>query len=116
MELENIFIIAFNTKQKMLNKNAIRLFYAFLFLLSTVAPSISTMIGHHDDTVCVVDLMDLESKEKDPVKDKENKILDFNNSGLSLIDFKSLQLEEYCLHNYATPHLNLSSPPPEQYI
>ncbi len=100
----------------MLNKNAISVFFALFFLFSVISPSISMLIGFDDDVICFVDMNELEGKEKEPTNDKENKILDLSNSSLTLIDFKSLTLAEYFFNKYATPHLNLVSPPPEVII
>lgn len=103
-------------KQKMLNKNAISTFFALLFLFSVLAPSMSQLLGYDDDIVCIVDVSELESKEKKPINDKENKIINLLNSNLNLIDSKSLLLEEYYFNTYTTPNLNLISPPPEYLL
>ena len=97
----------------MLNRKAVSLLVTLFFFVSVVSPSISILIGNGDERVCIIDSKDLESKEKEPTNDKENKIIDAFSASVSLIDYKSLVLGEYYLHSYAMPHLNLVSPPPE---
>ena len=83
------------------------------FLVSIVSPTISMLVGNGDERVCIIDSNDLESKEKEPTSDKENKIIDSFAEQFSFIDYKSLVLGEYYLQSYAIPPLNLVSPPPE---
>ncbi len=106
-------IFAFIKKQKMLNRKTVSLLVTLFFFVSIVSPTISMIIGNGDERVCIIDSSDLESKEKEPTKDKENKIIDASATHLSLIDYKSLVLGEYYLHSYTMPPLNLVSPPPE---
>ena len=97
----------------MLNRKTVSLLVTLFFFVSIVSPTISMLVGNGDERVCIIDSNDLESKEKEPTKDKENKIIDAFATQLSLIDYKSLTLGEYYLHRYTMPHLNLVSPPPE---
>ncbi len=97
----------------MLNKNAISVFLALCLLLSVITPTIAMLLGHDEDLISMVELNELESNEKEPTTDKENKIIDRLGSNLNLLDLKSFLLEEYYCKNYATPYLNIVSPPPE---
>ena len=97
----------------MLNRKSVSLLVTMFFFVSVVSPSISILIGNGDERVCIIDSKDLESKEKEPTNDKENKIIDPYTAQLSLIDYKSLILGDYYMHSYAMPALNLISPPPE---
>ena len=97
----------------MLNRKTVSLLVTLFFFVSVVGPTISILFGNGEEPVCIIDAKDLESKEKEPTKDKENKIIDVFAAQLSLIDYKSLVLGEYYLHSYSMPTLNLVSPPPE---
>lgn len=97
----------------MLSRKTVSILVALFFSVSIVAPSLAILVGHNDNLICIIDAKDLESQEKEPLNDKENKILNAFGSELSLLDYKSLILGEYCLHNYSTPHLILFLPPPE---
>ena len=97
----------------MLNRKTVSLFVTLFFFVSVVSPTISILFGNGEEPVCIIDSKDLESKEKEPTNDKENKIIDAFAAQLSLIDYKSLVLGEYYLHSYARPTINLVSPPPE---
>lgn len=97
-------------------RKVIALFLLSIFISHAFLPTIISLVDKDIDITFLMDINEEESKEKEPSNDSEIKILDFNNTNLALNDLKLVDLEGYHFKSYATPHLNLISPPPEYYI
>jgi len=92
------------------------LFLLSIFISHAVLPAIISLVDKDVDIAFLMDINEEESKEQESSKDTEIKILDLNNANLAFNDDKLGALEGYYFKNYATPHLNLISPPPEYHI
>lgn len=99
-----------------MSRNIISICFSVIFLVFLTAPTIITMV---DDSIDVsFFFVSSEEEEKGGKKDKDVEVLVFD-LNVSEADFASNKTEnnlEYYFKNYAKPHLNLISPPPQLHI
>lgn len=91
-----------------MNKNTIALFFSILFVALISAPSIISAI---DDTVDISILYNITEEENESIK----LTLPNSDSNHSKTTVRNNALKHlgYRFKKYATPHLNLTLPPPE---
>ncbi len=99
-------------------KSAVAIFFTVLFMVVNSAPSIIIAIDDSVDISIFSDFPKNEEEKKDIESEKTLEVFFVENSNEteSLPLFKDLEDTKYRFKNYPKPHLNLISPPPEQYI
>ena len=99
-----------------MSRSLVSICLSVIFLVFLVAPTVITMV---DDSVDVsMFYAASEEEEKGSEKDKEVEVLFFelHNNELDFASSIRIVSPNYFFKKYSKPHLNLISPPPEQYI
>ncbi|MBP0904736.1 hypothetical protein J8H85_12920 [Mariniflexile gromovii] len=95
-------------------KNTIAVFFTIIFMALIVAPTVIVALDDSIDTSIFYSI----AEEEENCKSK-NLVSPFslqNNDVLAGFKLKTHQFFSYRFKNYPKPHLNLISPPPEQFI
>ena len=94
-----------------MNKKTIAILFSVLFLAFVTAPTIIIAVDNTVDVSIFYGVTEEESENlKLPFPDNSFKGLE------SLVILDSKENSGYFFKNYPKPHLNLISPPPEQFI
>ncbi|MGA1225758.1 MAG: hypothetical protein ACO3VF_00615 [Tamlana sp.] len=95
-----------------MHKNAIAIFFSILLLALISAPSIIIAI---DDSVDISMFYSIAEEEEETSKIKIQSPQDLNHTN-NILALDNLDDIAYFFKKYPKPHLNLISPPPENYI
>ena len=97
-------------------RKSIAVFLLSIFILSIAVPTVVSLIDENVDMTYLIDVNEEESKEKEASKDAEPKIIEINQTNISLYGLALSDRTRFYLRNYSRPYLNLLSPPPERNI
>lgn len=96
-----------------MHKSILAIFFLTVFTSTIVAPTVIMMVDDCFDVSMLYNITEEDQKEKETDGKKEILFSNFMNSDYQLDCYVSRLDHSYRSTDYATPHLNLVSPPPE---